>query len=82
MKRITISLPDDLAARIEREATRRRTSVSDVLRTAAVDQLGLNKPRELPFANLGYSQHTNTAADMEELLAREWPRYAERHRGR
>jgi len=82
MKRLTISVPDELAARLEREATRRRTSVSEVLRTAAVDHLGLNRPRELPFASLGRSGHSNVAEDMEELIAREWPAHLERHRDR
>jgi metal-responsive CopG/Arc/MetJ family transcriptional regulator len=72
MKRTTISLPDDLAARIEREAARRQTSVSEVFRTAVVEHLGLNRPRVLPFIGLGHSGHSNTASQMEELLAETW----------
>ena len=72
MKRITISLPDDLAARIEREATRRQTSVSELIRTAVIDHLGLNRPREIPFAGIGNSGHGHLASQMEELLAETW----------
>ena len=41
MRRTTISLPDPLAARLESEANRRRTSVSEVVRDALSDYLGL-----------------------------------------
>jgi predicted transcriptional regulator len=40
MKRTTISLPDDLAAALGREAARRRTSVSQVAREAIEARLG------------------------------------------
>jgi len=40
MKRTTISLPEDLAAALEREAARRRTSVSQVAREAIEARLG------------------------------------------
>ena len=74
MKRTTISLPDDLAVALEREAQRRRLSVSYVVREALQAQLGLagDKPRKLPFAALGGSGHRNTARDFEEILAAEW----------
>jgi Arc/MetJ-type ribon-helix-helix transcriptional regulator len=74
MKRTTISLPDDLAQALEREARRRSISVSEVTRDALTKQLGLTpgEPRDLPFAALGRSGHKSTARDMEELLEREW----------
>lgn len=40
MKRTTISLPDDVAAALEREAARRRTSVSHIAREAIEARLG------------------------------------------
>jgi Arc/MetJ-type ribon-helix-helix transcriptional regulator len=74
MKRTTVSLPDELAQALEREAGRRRTSVSAVTREALGKYLGLNggETRELPFAALGRSGHKTTARDMEQLLETEW----------
>lgn len=74
MKRITISMPDELAAAVEREARRCRKSVSEIAREALESKLGLEdkRPRELPFANLGRSGYTTTARDAEEILQREW----------
>jgi Arc/MetJ-type ribon-helix-helix transcriptional regulator len=74
MKRTTISLPDDLAQALDREAKRRHASASEVARTALVEHLGLiqGEPRELAFADLGHSGHRTTARDMEQLLEQEW----------
>lgn len=75
MRRTTISLPDELAAALEREARRRSTSASGIARDALAAYLGIGGPddrRELPFAALGRSGHTDTAREMEELLARDW----------
>jgi len=74
MKRTTVSLPDDLAQAVDREARRRRTSVSAVTRDALVEHLGLgtDRPRELPFPALGHSGHRTTGRDMERLLESEW----------
>jgi Arc/MetJ-type ribon-helix-helix transcriptional regulator len=76
MKRTTVSLPDDLAGALEREARRRRLSVSQITREALAAHLGLEggKPRRLPFAALGASGHRTTARDLEEILAAEWTR--------
>lgn len=41
MKRTTISLPEDVAAALEREARRRRVPVSQVAREAIETKLGL-----------------------------------------
>jgi Arc/MetJ-type ribon-helix-helix transcriptional regulator len=74
MKRTTVSLPDDLAAATEREARRRRTSVSEVVREALEARLG-RKPgekRELPFIGIGHSGYATTSEDVEEILRREW----------
>jgi Arc/MetJ-type ribon-helix-helix transcriptional regulator len=74
MKRTTVSLPDDLAAALAREARRRNRSASEITRDALAAHLGLagDQPRPVPFAALGRSGHHSTARDMEELLAREW----------
>jgi len=57
MKRTTISLPDGLAAALEREAARRRVPVSQVAREAIEARLGWDQegPREIPFAGVAAS---------------------------
>ena len=75
MRRTTISLPDELADALEREARRRSLPASAIARDALSDYLGLGRAgeqRELPFASVGRSGHRTTARDMEELLEREW----------
>jgi predicted transcriptional regulator len=64
MKRTTISLPDDLAAALEREASRRRVPVSQVAREAIEARLGWadEGPREIPFAAIGDSGRTDGSA--------------------
>lgn len=80
MTRITISLPEDLAAALAREASRRRTSVSQVAREAIDERLGRSGsgPRRLPFVALGHSGHRTTARDIDAVLAREWDRDRDR----
>jgi Ribbon-helix-helix protein, copG family len=75
-----VSLPDDLAAAVEREARRRSLSVSALTREALARHLGLggDTPRALPFAGLGHSGHPTTGRDMEDLLAEEWDRAGDR----
>jgi hypothetical protein len=74
MKRTTVSLPDDLAAALAREARRRDLSASEITRDALAKHLGLvaGAPRDVPFAAVGRSGHRNTAREMEALLAQEW----------
>jgi Arc/MetJ-type ribon-helix-helix transcriptional regulator len=74
MKRTTVSLPDELAQALDREARRSHTSASEVARTALTKHLGLvpGELRELPFAELGRSGHRTTARDMEQFLEQEW----------
>jgi Arc/MetJ-type ribon-helix-helix transcriptional regulator len=74
MKRTTISLPEELAGALEREARRSHVSASEIARTALTKHLGLveGEARKLPFARLGRSGHGNTARDMEQLLKQEW----------
>lgn len=74
MRRTTISLPDDLAAALAREAARRRVPVSQIAREALEARLGRGAAgrRELPFAALGRSGHHSTARDFEAILEAEW----------
>jgi Arc/MetJ-type ribon-helix-helix transcriptional regulator len=74
MSRITISLPTEVAARVKREAHRRRTSVSEVIREALVRQLEpfTDERRSVPFANLGRSGKKFTARNADQILKREW----------
>jgi predicted transcriptional regulator len=75
MRRTTISLPDELADALEREARRRSLPASAIARDALSDYLGfgqVGEKRDVPFAALGRSGHDTTARDMEELLEREW----------
>jgi hypothetical protein len=74
MKRTTVSLPDDLAAALAREARRRDRSASDITREALERHLGLGGelPRDIPFAAIGRSGQPTTGRDMEDLIDREW----------
>lgn len=74
MKRTTVSMSDDLAAAVTREAHRRHCSVSELVRQVLARELRFSdgEPRELPFAALGRSGQRTTGRDMEELLPQEW----------
>lgn len=73
MRRTTVSLPDDLATMLAREARRRETSVSDIVRRAVESFLGASdEPQKLPFAALGRSGRRHTARDAEKILTAEW----------
>jgi predicted transcriptional regulator len=74
MKRTTVSLPDDLAQALEREARRQHSSASAIARTALAQHLKVDQsePRPLGFADVGRSGHRSTARDMEQLLEQEW----------
>lgn len=83
MKRITISLPDELGAAIDREAHRRRLPVSEVIRekleAASASQSG---PRRIPFAAIGRSGRTDTARNVDAILNAEWVPVENRARDR
>jgi hypothetical protein len=73
MRRITISLPDGVAAALTREARRRRVSVSALCRAIIAERLApADRGRRLPFVALGRSGHTTTARDIEAILDAEW----------
>lgn len=74
MTRITVTLPEKIAATVSREAHRRRVSVSEVVRQALRKELNLeeDRPRHLAFIGIGKSEETQTAKNAEEIIAREW----------
>lgn len=75
MRRTTISLPDELADALDREARRRSIPVSAVARDALAQHLGFGSAgdrRSVPFAAVGRSGQQTTARDMEQLIDREW----------
>jgi metal-responsive CopG/Arc/MetJ family transcriptional regulator len=75
MKRTTISLPDDVAAALEREARRRRVPVSQVAREAIEGRLGLSNEgvRSVSFIGIVHSVEPSTASeDIEGFLAEHW----------
>ena len=73
MIRTTVTLPDDLATLLAREARRRETSVSALVRRAIESFLGASGDRaELPFVALGRSGRRHTARDAEKILTAEW----------
>jgi Arc/MetJ-type ribon-helix-helix transcriptional regulator len=80
MKRTTVTLSDDVALAVQREARRRRVSVSEVIRQVLALGLGISRDdrRALPFAAIGRSGHRHTARDLEDILRAEWERAGDR----
>jgi metal-responsive CopG/Arc/MetJ family transcriptional regulator len=75
MKRTTITLTDELAAALQREAQRRDVAISEIVRDALATYLGASQPeqqRHVPFAALGHSGYRHTARDIKRILAEEW----------
>lgn len=74
MRRITVSLSDDLAAGLDREARRHGVSVAQLVREGIEARLGRTAAgrRQLTFAALGRSGHHSTARNLEETLREEW----------
>jgi predicted transcriptional regulator len=73
MKRTTINLPEDLDARLRREAQRRGTTISEIAREAIETHLGmLSGRRRLNAAGAGASGRTNVAERIEQILAVEF----------
>ena len=74
MQRTTISLPEEVAAGLEREARRRHVPVSQLAREAIEAYLGRvsASERALSFIALGRSGHRDTARNVDSILAEEW----------
>jgi metal-responsive CopG/Arc/MetJ family transcriptional regulator len=74
LKRITISLPDELDLALEREARREKVSVSQMVREAIEVRLGRTKKgeRQIPFAGISRSGNRTLSVDVDKVLAEEW----------
>ncbi|MBE7518604.1 MAG: ribbon-helix-helix protein, CopG family [Thermoflexaceae bacterium] len=83
MKRTTISWPEEIAEAVEREARRRRVSVSSIVREIVDERLGVTvrRPREIPFAGVGASGEPPHAAALDDFLAKHWADDLDRDRG-
>lgn len=84
MKRTTISLPEDLAWRLHREARQRETSVSEVVREVLAERFDMvaGRPRKIAFAGIVRRGETNVAERIEEILSTEWPAAIDQDRDR
>lgn len=73
MKRTTITLTEELAARLGRDAHQKRTSSSEIVRRALEQYFGLtNGKREIPFAGIARSREPIDASKVHEMLAESW----------
>lgn len=73
MKRLTVSLPDVLAAALDDERQRRDVPASTIIREAVEQYLRAPAaPGRLRIAALGASGQTNISEMVEEILEREW----------
>jgi hypothetical protein len=83
MKRATITLPDDVAELVDREAARRQTSFSEVVRQFIVKGLSGSgdKPRDIPWAGLFNDPDMIPAERLDEELSANWAHDLDRDRG-
>lgn len=72
MTRVTVSLPDDVAARLKREARRRHVPVSEVVRAAIDGELRPKRGRRIGFAAVGRSGKRDVSRRVDEILREEW----------
>jgi hypothetical protein len=82
MKRTTITLPDELAEKVDLEAKRQQTSVSDVVRQLIAQGLPgpRVKPPEIPWAGLFHDPDMVPGSKIEEALGG-WADDIDRDRG-
>jgi len=82
MKRMAITLPDDLADLVAGEARRRGSSVSEVIRGFIVQGLsGPSESGDIPWAALFHDPEMVPAARMDEILSTNWVDEIGRDRG-
>jgi hypothetical protein len=83
MRRTTISLPDELAERVAREARHRETSAAEVIRTLVEQGLGgaAGGPRALPWVGLFDDPDMVPGEAIDQALAAEWADAIDRDRG-
>jgi Arc/MetJ-type ribon-helix-helix transcriptional regulator len=79
MKRTTIMLPDELAQLVDRERRRRDVSAAAVIREAVAAYFAPStEPKNNSIIGIGHSGGGEAiAANMEELLDREWADWIE-----
>ncbi len=82
MRRTTVSLPEELAELAEREARRRGTSVSAVVRELIERELAPPRegPREIPWIGLFADPSAPPGAELEAYLAGNWAEDLDRDR--
>ena len=68
MKRTTIKLPDELDAKLRREAARRGVTLSQITREAIAAHLGAGPVRHLRAAGAGNSGRGDISRRIEEFL--------------
>ncbi len=68
MKRRTVSLPDEVDARLRREVAWRGTTVSEITREAIEAYLGIGSRRKLLAAKSGRSGRPDVSERIEEIL--------------
>lgn len=78
MKRTTVKLPDDLDAKLRREADRRGLTMSELTREAIETYLGVGVRRRLAGTASGASGRGDLSVRVEEILAQEAEPFAER----
>lgn len=71
MRRTTVKIPDELDARLRREAAGRGVTISEVTREALEEHLGAPPRRRLRAAGSGRSGRSNISERIEEILAAE-----------
>lgn len=71
MRRTTVNLPDDLDAKLRREATRRGSTIADVTREAIEAHVGGGARRNLIAAKAARSGRRDTARHIEEIIRQE-----------
>ncbi len=74
MKRTTVKIPDELDARLRREAARTGLTISEVTRAALSAYLAApaaGQRRDLLAAGAGRSGRSDLAQNLEEILAGE-----------
>jgi hypothetical protein len=83
MKRTTITLTDELAELLAREAERRRMTVSELMRNLITESLlgSQEKPRDIPWAGLVDEPAMVRAENIDEVLSKTWADDINRNRG-
>lgn len=78
MKRTTIMLPDDTAARLAREARRRGVSVAAVVRDAVERHVPAQPPQPLAFFAVGEGGPADASERVDEIVGKALRKQADR----